>query len=525
MRKRADRRSERHGDCLSIHNGHLYVEQVDTEALAERFGTPLFIYSEAQLRSNYRRFRSAFASGWDGPVDVLPAMKANTLLATRQILTDEGAGADIYSPGELEGALGTGVDPQRVSVTGGGKSDEMLRRCIETGVRITVEDVDEIDRIQEIAASAGMTATVRLRVKPAVPNLWRRTDFSQLSVPIDIAAQVYKAGIPPEYLIEVGRRAFSMPNVELVGLHFHAGRHQARLSYWKGLMVRYAGLIGELSQAWNGWRPSEIDIGGGMASPRDPNNREFPRSEFVLTALTYPLMVGLRVLGERTYHAIIGKALPSLTSEPKETAPPTIEQYGEVITSTLSRELSRSGVDPSGIRLQLEPGRGLFGDTAIHLTRVKTVKRQSRPFPYTWVLTDTTYFFFADNVLEHNRHPFIIANNADAAPAMRADIVGHSCAPDTIIMGARLPETGEGDLIALLEMGAYGETSASNFNALPRPGVVLVNGTGAEMIKRAETTHDVYRRDVVPSRLKPMRIQIDLDEIAAEAQPENAPDS
>ncbi len=504
--------SERLDDCLSTRDGHLFIEDADTVDLAAEFGTPVFVYSERQLRSNYRRFRDAFTQGWGGSVDVLPAMKANTLLATRQILTDEGAGADIYSIGELEGALSTGVDPSRVSVTGGGKTDMMLRRCIRAGVRITVEDVDEVNRIERIASELGTTASIRLRVKPAIPNLWRKTDFSQLSVPTDIAAQVYKSGIPPEFLVDMGRRALSAPHVNLVGLHFHAGRHQARLSYWEGLMIRYARLIGELSHAWDGWRPSEIDIGGGMASPRDPNNKETPRSEFVLTAATYPLLVGLRWLGERVYHSIIGRVLPKLTGGIRSKTVPSIEQYAQTITKTLREGLASAGIDPNGIRLQLEPGRGLYGNTAIHLATVKTVKRQRHPIPYTWVLTDTTYFFFADNVLEHNRHPFVLANRADAPNTIHADIVGHSCAPDTIVMGASLPDTSDGDLVAFLEMGAYGETSASNFNALPRPAVVLVNGTGADLIKRAETTADVFQRDIVPERLRQPDIQIDLTE-------------
>jgi diaminopimelate decarboxylase len=499
-------------NCLSVRNGHLFIEDVDTVDLAAEFGTPIFVYSERQLRSNYRRFRDAFSSGWDGPVDVLPAMKANTLLATRQILTDEGAGADIYSPGELEGALSTGVDARRVSVTGGGKSDDVVRRCVEAGVRITVEDIDEVDRISRIAAELDRTASIRFRVKPSVPNLWRRTDFSQLSVPTDIAAQVYKSGIPTEYLVDMGRKALSSPHINLVGVHFHAGRHQARLSYWKGLMTRYAKLIGDLSRAWDGWRPSEIDIGGGMASPQDPSNRETPRSEFVLTAATYPLLVALRWFGERAYHAIIGKVVPTLTGGPRPKRTPTIEQYAEVITRTLGRELTKAGVDPRGIRLQMEPGRGLYGDTGIHLTTVKVVKRQHEPIPYSWVLTDTTYFFFSDTVIEHNRYPFVVANKADDPAEFRADIVGHSCAPDMIVMGASLPETAQGDLVALLEIGAYGETSASNFNALPRPAAVLVHGHDAELIKKAETMDDIYRRDIVPDRLKPTQIEIDLTE-------------
>ena len=324
-------------DCLSVRDGVLHIEGVSTVDLAERFGTPLFVFSEAQIRENLRRFREAFAKGWPGPIDVLPAMKANTLLATRQILSNEGAGADIYSPEELAGVLQTGVDPELVSVNGGGKPRDHLHNCVDAGVRITIEDVHEIDLVQEVAAELGKIAKVRFRVKPALPNLWKPTDFSQMTVPIDLGVQVYKSGVPPEYLAEMGHRVFAMPNVELVGLHFHSGRHHPSLWYWEGMMVRFARLIGELSKAWGGWQPSEIDIGGGMASPRDPHNKEFPRSEFLLTALGYPFLVGLRGLGDKAYHALLAKILAVLTSQNDPKAPPTIEEYGRAITAVLRR--------------------------------------------------------------------------------------------------------------------------------------------------------------------------------------------
>ncbi len=488
-------------DCLSVRNDVLHIEGASTLELAERFGTPLFVFSEAQIRENLRRFREAFESGWPGPVDVLPAMKANTLLATRQLLSNEGAGADIYSPEELEGVLRTDVDPELVSVNGGGKPRGHLRNCVDAGVRITVEDVHEVDLIQEVAAELGKLAKVRFRVKPTMPNLWRPTDFSQMTVPIDLGVQVYKSGIPPEYLEAMGHRVFAMPNVELVGLHFHAGRHHPSLWYWQGMMVRFARLIGELSAAWGGWQPSEIDIGGGMASPRDPHNKEFPRSEFLLTALGYPFLVGLRGLGDKAYHALLAKILALLTSQSDPKAPPTIEEYGRAIISTLRRELKANGVSIDGVRLQLEPGRAMYGDTGIHLTTIKTVKRQTQPIPYTWVLTDTTYFFLAGGVFEHNRHPFVFVDQPDAPATQTADIVGHSCYADQIVLGARVPDVHAGDVLAFLETGAYQESSASNFNSLPRPASVLVNGEAAELIKRAETIGDVYGRDVIPERL------------------------
>ncbi len=489
-------------DCVSVRDGHLFIDDLDTNDLALRFGTPLFVMSETQLRLNVRRFRAAFEAHWpDGPVDVLPAFKSNTTLATRAVLTDEGCGADIYSAQELEGVLRTPVDPTLVSVNGGGKGREHVERCVREGVRITVEDVDEVDLIQDVAAGLGMSARIRLRVKPTVPNLWQRTDFSQLTVPIDLGIQVYKSGIPPEYLVELGRRAIAAPNIEMVGIHMHQGRHHSRLGYWKGLMTVYGRMIGELSQAWGGWVPEEIDIGGGWPSPRDPLNEEMARSEFLLTAAGYPLLVGLRGIGARGYHAAMSRIVPALTSHSRRKAPPTIEDFAATAVGTLRAELARGAIPTAGVRLQIEPGRSLYGNTGIHLARVKVVKRQTAPIPYTWVLTDTTSFFLAAGHFERSRFPHVVAARADAEPTMTADLVGHSCFADQIVLGARFPEVHAGDVIALLETGAYQEASASNFNALPRPATVLVRGADAEVIRRAESVDDVYARDSVPARL------------------------
>ena len=90
-------------DCISVRQGRLFIDERDAVGLAREFGTPLFVMSETQLRANVRRFRAAFSAEWtEGPVDVLPAFKANTTLATRHVLSNEGAGADVYSPQELD---------------------------------------------------------------------------------------------------------------------------------------------------------------------------------------------------------------------------------------------------------------------------------------------------------------------------------------------------------------------------------------------------------------------------------------
>ena len=489
--------------CLSTRDGHLFIEDCDTVGLVERFGSPLFVVSEAQLRANLRRFQKAFSEQWtEGPVNVLPAFKANWSLATRHILSEEGAGADIYSEGELEGALRAGVEPELISVNGGGKSEELVRKCVRAGVRITVEDLDEPELIDRVAREEGKVAKIRFRVKPNFPNLWRLTDFAPEFASIDLGVQAYKSGIPAQYLPELGRKVLSLQSVELVGLHCHLGRHHRSLWYWRGAVERFAKLIVELSKAWGGYRPKEIDIGGGFASPRDPHSKVGLRADVLLTAVFYPIEQALRLLGDRVRYDIISRFIETLLAHmPSSERSPTIEEYARTAVDTLRSELTPHFGDLSGMRLQVEPGRCLYGDTGIHLARVKKVKRQTEPIRLNWILTDTTYFFLAGGVLEYNLHDFRIANKADASPTQVADIVGHSCFADRILPFVRVPDVEPGDVVAFFDTGAYQEASASNFNALPRPATVLVNGEEAEIIRRAETIDDVYSRDVVPDRL------------------------
>ena len=490
-------------NCLSTKNGHLFIEDCDTVELVKQFGSPLFVISESQLRQNVRSFHKAFVPHWpDGDVEVLPAIKANWILATRKILSEEGAGADVYSYGELHAALEANVNPEIISVNGGGKQEDLIEKCVRSGVRITVEDLDEPELIDRVAARLGRKAKIRFRVKPNFPDLHKPTDFAQEKVSIDIGIQVYKSGIPAQYLPDLGKKVLQMSNLELVGLHFHVGRHHPGLWYWRKLMKGYANLIAELSRAWGGWQPREIDLGGGFAIYRDPHNKLGLRQDVVETWLTWPLVQLMRLLKPSLRYRIMGKVLALFTKTPNRKMAPTIEEYGQAAAGTLHQELNRLGVNTQGVKLQIEPGRCLYGNTGIHLTRVKKFKQQTKPMPWNWVLTDTTYFFLAGGMYEYQFNHFIFANRTDDKRKYVADIVGHSCYGDRILPIVQVPDVKTGDLIAMLDMGAYQEVSACNFNALPRPATLLVNGSQAEIIRRAETLEDVFSRDVIPARLE-----------------------
>lgn len=490
-------------DCLSERNGHLFMDDWDTTKLVEEFGSPLFVVSEQQLRRNVKLYQQAFSKYWpDGAVEILPANKANWNTAVRTILSQEGAGADIYSEGELHSALECNTRPDLISVNGGGKSDHMLKQCIQANVRITVEDLDEPERINKIAKSLNKVAKIRFRVKPDFPNLWKRTDFALESTSIDMGIQLYKSGIPAQYLEQLGKDVLKMEHVEMTGIHFHGGRHSNSLWYWKGMMTRYAQLVVHLCKAWGGYQPQELDIGGGFATERDPHSKLGEREDTVMTFFTYPLelaMYGLTVSGR--YKVMSSMIEKMMTKIPGKQRAPSVEEYAETAVTAFRDTLIKGGLNLKGVRLQVEPGRGFYGNTGIHLTKVKKFKQQTQPLKMNWVLTDTTYFFLSGGVYEHSMHDFRVANKVNAPLKHVADVVGHSCYADRILPLVKVPDIEEGDIIALLDTGAYQEVSASNFNALPRPAMILVNEGEAEVIKEAETIEDVFSRDRIPARL------------------------
>lgn len=497
--------SRRIDDCLTARNGHLFIEDCDTVAIARKFGSPLFVVSEAQLRRNIRRFQTAFVKGWpDGPVKIMPAAKACWNQAIQGIIAAEGCGCDIYSPGELWVALQSGFDPQYISVNGVPKGEAHIKHAIEKGARITIDSIEEIDLVEKWATRLNLEAKVRLRLKPALSGFTKYSDFSAGGlVSTDIAAMVYKGGLPLGDVIDLGRRIMQMSKVTLVGFHEHHGRHDRSVRYWEEQMKAFARDVGVVCRALDGFVPTEIDIGGGFACPRDPFNAETQYTEpFQLLAL-HGLSKGLALIGTQMRYRLLSWIIDKgILYTPNQQRAPSIEAYADACTQTLRRELPKHGVPTRGLMLQAEPGRSLHGDTAIHLTTVKNIKRMTTPLKWNHLIIDSTEFWFTGGRYEHHLHDYIFANKTESPRTAKADIIGRSCYGDRLIPTVRVPDdVVPGDLLAMLDVGAYQEVSMSNFNAIPRPATVLVSGERVETIRRAETLDDVFQRDVIPDYL------------------------
>lgn len=500
-------------------DGALRLENVRIRDLAQRFGTPLYVVSEARLRANARAFRQAFESRWpEGSVRVLPAIKANYGLALRAILTQEGFGCDVFSAGELWAALHCGVPPEQISLNGNGKlgrDRDVLRTAVAEGVRITLDHKDEFDAIEGIARELGRTARIRFRLRPDFPNLLQPSDLVGDLVPTELAINAYKSGMPTEDVVPLGRRALASDAVELVGVHIHIGRHRRETAFWRSIARGLAALLGRLKREWQGWEPREIDLGGGFAIRRDPTGRGIDRSGLASTALVTGLCRLAAPFGAAASHRVMRAALGLqrrwlkdwAAENPTADLGPTVDDYAVALLEVLRAELRRHGLEPAGKEIQIEPGRALYGDAGIHITRVNFVKAQREPVPWRWVNVDTSDAFLVDGSLEHSVFRFVTAahppGSASAAETMIADVVGSSCNADRILADVALPRaTRAGDLLVLLDTGAYQDAGASNFNALGRPATVLVNGEEAEVVRAAETPEDVFRRDRVPERLR-----------------------
>jgi diaminopimelate decarboxylase len=452
--------------AVRIRHGRLYVEDCDVTELAGRHGTPCYVVSEAQLRANARGITGAFAAAWPhGPVQVLPSFKAALSLAVRAILTDEGLGCDAFGGPELRAALRAGVPGERISLNGPRKDVATLTAAVGAGATVTLDDAGELDALRAAVAGAGRPARVHLRLRPDYSRITAPSDFAADSASVGQAAHAYKPGVPPEQAGALAIALLAEPGTELTGLMVHLGRHRGDLETW-ALMARciseaVGGLVAEL----DGWVPRELDVGGGFPAPRDPLRRT-PADDASLDPI----------------------------------APP-IDAFAETVGGELARGLRDAGVSPDGLVLQVEPGRSLHADTGIHLTTVQAIKRTSAPAEHTWIETDTSEQFLLDTLIEGNRWPVVVAERADAPPSGRADLVGCSCGFDVLVADALLPEVAPGDVVALLDTGAYQESLATNFNALPRPATVLVCGSHSEVIRRREREDEVFARDVVPPRL------------------------
>jgi len=277
-------------DFFNYSDGQLLAEQVDVQQLASEYGTPLYVYSRATLERHWQAFDRALA---DRPHLICYAVKASSSLALLALLARLGSGFDIVSAGELERVLRAGGEPGRVVFSGVGKRGVEIDRALEAGIRcFNVESAAELQRLEDIAASHGVTAPVSLRVNPDVdagthPYISTGLKENKFGIDIETAYQLY-------------RQAADRPHLEVIGVDCHIGSQLTSTEPFVDALQRVLALTDRLQNA--GIHIRHLDLGGGLGvryhDEQPPEPQQYVR----------PL---LEKLGERPFELLIepGRAI------------------------------------------------------------------------------------------------------------------------------------------------------------------------------------------------------------------------
>jgi diaminopimelate decarboxylase len=402
----------------------LHGERVSLPPLAEKYGTPLYVYSAGQILDRYQLFSNAFAHR---DHLICYSVKANSNLSILKLLAARGSGFDIVSGGELQRILA--VDKKaarRVVFSGVGKTATEIDLALAAGILIfNVESESEATLLAERASKRRIRARVALRVNPDV--------FAETHPYISTGMREHKFGIDIKAARMVYQGIKRSRYLDPVGISVHIGSQIQSAEPFGAALAGVAELIRELEA--DGIQIKFVDAGGGLGI--DYRSSAFdPAAEMA------------------KYAAAVERSLEGLQ-----------------------------------VRLLLEPGRFLIAQAGALLARVLVVKRNGNK---TFIITDAGMNDLIRPALYQAHHEILPAiRDPKARPAV-VDIVGPVCETgDFFARDRELPEVKEGDLVAILDAGAYGMSLSSNYNSRPRPAEVLINGKRARLIRRRETIRDL----------------------------------
>jgi diaminopimelate decarboxylase len=412
---------------------------VSLEKLARQHGTPLYVYSGDQIARRVEMFARAFQP-------LIPlicySVKANSALAILRLIDQRGGGFDIVSGGELERVLTLGERAaQRVVFSGVGKTAAEMDLALRAGILIfNVESEAEIELLAERAARQRVRARIALRVNPDV--------FAETHPYISTGLREHKFGIDISKARAVYRAAAKSRHLDPCGVSVHIGSQIRSAEPFGAAVSRVVDLILQLRR--DGLNIRYLDAGGGLGVD---------------------------------YHAdpAFGKGSKA-GLKPEE----AVRAYASALTSAITRL-------GDGVTLLLEPGRFLVAQAGLLLSRVLYVKKNGKK---TFVITDAGMNDLIRPALYQAYHE-IVPVTPRAGRKRVVDVVGPVCETGDFFARDRLlPEVCAGDLVAILDAGAYGSSLTSNYNSRPRPAEVLIEGKSATLIRRRETMDDLMRSEL-----------------------------
>ena len=427
-------------------DGRLLYAGQDVIALVERHGTPLHLLDVARLDANLKAFLAPPEGGRSG-VEVYYSFKTQPLPWIIKRLVSRGAGAEVISEYELRLALYLGISADKIIYNGPGKSDESIRMAVEAGILLlNLNHLEEVDRVAGIARSLGRR--IRVGVRITTSSGWS-SQFG-CSVASGEAMAAYE-------------RALAIPELDVIGLHSHRGRHIHNAdelgSFASEVLAFAAELRGRLH-----FEPKILDFGGSLGIP-------------TVRALT---PVDLRLV--ETLHT------PVAPADPKASL--SVEDYVRKLVAVVHAHYQAEGVPVP--RLAVEPGRALTGNTQALTARVITTR--SSPEGLAYAVLDAGVNIAG--ILRSQLSQIYRVTNYGAQRDTLYRLVGPICQPgDVIYPCVRLPRLSPGDVLMIMDSGAYFEPDSTSFS-FQRPGTVAIEGEQVHPVRRAETFQDMIHRDI-----------------------------
>jgi diaminopimelate decarboxylase len=418
-------------------DGRCSVGGCDLVSLADQFGTPLFVYDEADLRARCQEYVAAF-----GPGAVAYAGKAALFGALVRLIAQEGLHLDVASGGELHVALAAEFPADRIVFHGNNKSTDELRSALAAGVgRIVVDSFDEIDRLTGILATGHPPVRVLVRVTPGVEA--HTHEF------IETGTEESKFGFALDRGMshDAVARVHASPHLVLAGLHCHIGSQVERLDAYELAAERMAEFVADVERE-TGATIDELDLGGGL---------------------------GVRYTADDD--------------------PPSVAEYAAALQRAVGKALAGAG-SRSRPLLTVEPGRSIAAPSGVTLYRVGTIKRIDGV--RTYVAVDGGMSDNPRPITYGARYEAFLPGRAAAPRTLVATVAGKHCEQgDLLVRDALLPaDVAVGDVLAVPATGAYALSMASNYNRLPRPAAVFVADGSPRVVVRRETYGDLLRLDV-----------------------------
>jgi diaminopimelate decarboxylase len=247
-------------DHFNLRNGELYAEDVALTAIAEKVGTPVYVYSRATLERHLQVFRDGLA-GLDDPL-IAYSVKANPNGALLSVLAKQGAGADVVSAGELLRAVAAGIPASKIVFSGVGKTAAEMRIALQHGIyQFNLESEPEAEMLSAIATQMGKIANVAYRINPDVDALTHAK--------ISTGKAENKFGIPYETAVDAYAVLAALPGLRIQGVDVHIGSQLTDLAPFEAAFTRLGELIATLREA--GHKIDTADLGGGLGVPYDPS--------------------------------------------------------------------------------------------------------------------------------------------------------------------------------------------------------------------------------------------------------------